>query len=63
MQASQRTFSEAQIAVVMKAVLLAMQYLHTHKHIHRDIKGANILVTKSGECKLGLFSVHSRSSM
>lgn len=57
MQASQRTFSEAQIAVIMKAVLQATEYLHTQQHIHRDIKGANILVTKSGTCKLADFGI------
>lgn len=61
LQASQRTFSEAQIAVIMKAVLLAMEYLHAQHHIHRDIKGANILVTKGGACKLGEFGGHAHA--
>jgi len=47
------TLSEQHIAAVLKQVLLALQYLHAHKTIHRDLKASNILMTSTGECKLG----------
>ena len=57
MQVRQRTFSEAQVAIIMKHALSGLAYLHENEKIHRDIKGANILIDVAGMCKLADFGV------
>ena len=53
-------FNETLIRVYTKEVLLGLDYLHCHRIIHRDIKGANILVDKNGACKLADFGASQR---
>jgi serine/threonine protein kinase len=51
------TLNEAQVAAVITSTLVALQYLHSRKIMHRDVKGRNILVTMDGQCKLADFGV------
>lgn len=48
------------IAAVCKAVLLGLNYLHHSKKVHRDIKPENILISQTGQIKLGDFGISSQ---
>ena len=44
--------TESTCGVVMRGALNALEYLHSQKKIHRDMKAANLLVSASGFVKL-----------
>ncbi|KAK1582437.1 hypothetical protein Q3G72_014963 [Acer saccharum] len=48
-------FPEAVVRAYTKQLLLGLEYLHNHGIMHRDIKGANILVDNKGCIKLADF--------
>jgi len=56
-QVCNEPLNEDQIGVITRETLHALSYLHSINIIHRDIKGANILLTNSGDIKLVDFGV------
>ncbi|CAN8075843.1 unnamed protein product [Agarophyton chilense] len=55
----ERVFDERVVADFIRQVVLGLDYLHRQGVVHRDIKGANILVTKESHVKLADFGVAS----
>ena len=50
-------FEESVMSVYTRQILIGLDYLHAQRTVHRDIKGANILVEKSGRIKLADFGM------
>lgn len=47
------TLSHGQVKYIMKELLLAVNYMHSHWTLHRDIKTSNILIDREGRLKVG----------
>lgn len=51
------TFTLGEIKQVMKQLMNGLYYIHGNKILHRDMKAANILITKQGVLKLADFGL------
>jgi protein-serine/threonine kinase len=49
--------NEKYISIITRELLIALQFIHENGVIHRDIKAANILISKEGKVKLCDFGV------
>ena len=58
--ATGKPLEERELACVAKDTLKGLSYLHKNKLIHRDIKAGNVLLHKSGYCKLADFGVSAQ---
>lgn len=55
-------FTIPMIKCIVHQLITGVEYLHTNNIIHRDIKGANILINNKGEVKIadfGLARIHN----
>mmetsp|Transcript_20557 Transcript_20557/g.53437 ORF Transcript_20557/g.53437 Transcript_20557/m.53437 type:complete len:452 (-) Transcript_20557:144-1499(-) len=62
MRLRRKTMREPEIATILQGTLLGLQYMHSRRHIHRDIKGGNVLLTRAGVVKLADFGVAGQLS-
>lgn len=63
-----RQYEESEIIYVGGQILKALQYIHAKAIVHRDMKGQNVFMMKSGDVKLGDFGIskvmeHTASEM
>ncbi|XP_041975163.1 myosin-IIIb-like isoform X2 [Aricia agestis] len=59
MRARGQNLTEPQLAYVLRGTIRALTHLHSHRCMHRDVKGHNILLTEDAEVKLVDFGVSS----
>ncbi|KAG0296882.1 hypothetical protein BGZ96_008237 [Linnemannia gamsii] len=55
-------FPEAVIRSFTRQILLGLEYIHSKKIVHRDIKAANVLVDEQGICKISDFGISKKNA-
>ncbi|XP_028173947.1 serine/threonine-protein kinase 10-like [Ostrinia furnacalis] len=57
----EKGLSEQQIAYVCREMCRGLQFLHSRRVIHRDLKAGNVLATMTGGVKLADFGVSAKN--
>lgn len=60
MKKNNKKLEEFEIKILIKSTLKCLEYLHSNKLIHRDIKAANILLNNEGKIKIADFGVSAQ---